>query len=681
VAMKRLTLFLIWLHFAAALSVAQSVSYFPRVLTAAGTPTGLALSNPTSSTANVTLSFFGTDGKPVGTPSSLVLVSGGQVARLATELFPDSNNARGWVRVESDVEGLTGFYLNGDFVKTADGGDFVQPALSLTYPRVVETSSTSTEINITNPNDTVASVVLTLFDATGAQQDVETVNVPGNGQISGTVSGLMGVDTISGGYLTAQSSSSILGTAVVSENNSDFSTLNAIGTPPVSTLIFSHIASGMDWATTLFLLNTGSATEQVSLGLFFDDGTAGLPAAVMVNPGQLYSATVADLFGLDGTSLRIGWVRATASSAVLEGFQLFLSVTPKGVTALPAAKSSSTKLVQSHIAEQTSTVFKGSNLFTGLAVLNPSASSTTATIRIIDTAGKLLAEKQQQIGAEKKVSFLLREIMPEALGETSGTVWVDSDVPLHALQIFGTWDLGLLSQIPAQSISALSSPAMPAADRFAISGKLSGPTGVTLGGIAVQSVGPSTAIVVTDYAGSFVIKGLVSGSYTVQPSLTDFDFTPVSTAVSLAANARDIDFTARPASGTTTPPVQAVSPEVVDVVVTSSTPVGGYQLTFTFDPSLVSLSSDNVSGGDAPFSDKPITVNIDNVSGQVTLNTFQVGASPQGTLTVARLRFTPKAVGTSSLTVTSTTVVDVEGEDLTAATVSLSPVAVTVTVQ
>jgi hypothetical protein len=679
--MKQVARFLIWLHFAGVLSAAQSVSYFPRVLTAGGTPTGLALSNPTSSTANVTLSFFGTDGMIVGTPASLVLVPGGQVARLATELFPDSNKARGWVKVDSDVVGLTGFYLNGDFVKTADGGDFVQPASSLTYPRVVETSTTSTEINITNPNDTVASVVLTLFDATGAQQDVETVNVPVKGQVNGTVSGLMGVESTAGGYLTAQASSSIFGTAVVSESNSDFSTLNAIGTPSVSTLIFPHIASGMDWATTLFLLNTGPGPEQVSLGLFFDDGTAGLTATVTVNPDQLYSTTVASLFGLDGSSLRIGWVRATASSAVLEGFQLFLSVTPKGVTALPAAKSSSTKLVQSHIAEQTSTVFKGSNLFTGLAVLNPSTSSTTATIRIIDTAGKLLAEKKQQIGSEKKVSLLLREIMPEALGETSGTVWVESTVPLHALQIFGTWDLGLLSQIPAQPISALSSPATPTADRFAISGKLSGPTGLTLGGIAVQSVGSSTEIVTTDYTGAFVIKNLASGSYTVQPRLTDFDFTPVSTVVSLSGNARTIDFTARPASGTTTPTVQAVSPEVVDVFVTSGTPVGGYQLTFTFDPSLVSLSADNVFGADAPFSDKPITINIDNVSGQVTLNTFQVGASPQGTLTVAGLRFTPKAVGTSSLTVTSTTVVDVEGEDLAAATVTLSPAAVTVTVQ
>ncbi len=679
--MKRLPYLLIWLHFAAVLSAAQSVSYFPRVLTADGTPTGLALSNPTSSTANVTLSFFGADGTLVGTPSSQVLVPGGQVARLATELFSDSNNIRGWVRVDSDVEGLTGFYLNGNFVQTADGGDFVQPALSLTYPRVVETSTTSTEINITNPNETVASVVLTLFDATGVQRDVETVNVPVNGQISGTVSGLMGVESIDGGYLTAQSSSPILGTAVVSESNSDFSTLNAIGTPSVRTLIFPHIASGMDWATTLFLLNTGSAAKWVNLGLFFDDGTAGLTGTVMVNPGQLYSSTVADLFGLDGSSLRIGWVRATASSSVLEGFQLFLAITPKGVTALPAAKSSSTKLVQSHIAEQTSPVFKGSNLFTGLAVLNPSASSATATIRIIGSTGKLLAEKEQQLAAETKISLLLREIMPESLGETSGTVWVQSDVPLHALQIFGTWDLGLLSQIPAQSISALSSPATPTADRCAISGKVSGPEGLTLGGIAVQSVGLSTRIVTTDYTGAFVIKNLVSGSYTVQPSLTDFDSTPVSTAVSLSANARDVDFTASPASGTTPPPVQSVSPEVIDVVVTSSTPVGGYQVTLTFDPALVSLSVDNVSGGDAPFSDKPITVNVNNVSGQVTLNTFQLGASPQGSLTVARLRFTPKAVGISSLTVTSSTVVDVEGEDLVAATVSLSTAAVTVIAQ
>lgn len=106
--------------------------------------------------------------------------------------------------------------------------------------------------------------------------------------------------------------------------------------------------------------------------------------------------------------------------------------------------------------------------------------------------------------------------------------------------------------------------------------------------------------------------------------------------------------------------------------------VGAYQFTVRFDPSLLSLASTGVTGGAAPFNNPPIAVNIDNFAGEVTVNAFQIGGVTSGTVAVARLGFTPKAAGTSTLTILQGTVFNTAGDALPDAVISLSTNSVTV---
>ncbi len=95
----------------------------------------------------------------------------------------------------------------------------------------------------------------------------------------------------------------------------------------------------------------------------------------------------------------------------------------------------------------------------------------------------------------------------------------------------------------------------------------------------------------------------------------------------------------------------------------------------------MTLNAANVSGGTgAGFTSTPTTVNVDNSSGSVTLNAFQIGSSPTGTFTVATLVFTPAAVGSSNLTLTVTSLTGTTGNDLPRppAQVTLSNNAITV---
>ena len=123
----------------------------------------------------------------------------------------------------------------------------------------------------------------------------------------------------------------------------------------------------------------------------------------------------------------------------------------------------------------------------------------------------------------------------------------------------------------------------------------------------------------------------------------------------------------------------AIEPSSIDVVVNSANPVGSYQVTISYDKNIVTVNPANVRGGTgAGFTANPFLVNVDNNAGTVTINHFQLGNSPTGQFTVANITFTPVAVGTSSLTLTSRALTDTNGASLPATRLSLGNGTITV---
>ena len=123
----------------------------------------------------------------------------------------------------------------------------------------------------------------------------------------------------------------------------------------------------------------------------------------------------------------------------------------------------------------------------------------------------------------------------------------------------------------------------------------------------------------------------------------------------------------------------AMVPSSIDVVVNSANPVGSFQVTIGYNKNVVQLDAANVTGGTgAGFTGAPVTINIDNTTGSVTINGFQTGNSPTGAFTVAHLVFTPIAAGTSNLTLSAVTLTDTAGNDLPANRIVLSSDSITV---
>ncbi len=77
----------------------------------------------------------------------------------------------------------------------------------------------------------------------------------------------------------------------------------------------------------------------------------------------------------------------------------------------------------------------------------------------------------------------------------------------------------------------------------------------------------------------------------------------------------------------------------LSLVIDGNAPIGAYQVLLHFDPTAIQFSPDDILGGSADgFTSKPLAINIDNISGELRIASFQLGSRPQGSVDVAHIR-------------------------------------------
>jgi inhibitor of cysteine peptidase len=147
-------------------------------------------------------------------------------------------------------------------------------------------------------------------------------------------------------------------------------------------------------------------------------------------------------------------------------------------------------------------------------------------------------------------------------GTLSGTVMTDGSgnyafsnlpegnynvTPAKAGFTFGPLSTGASLTIDTTGINFTSSTGAGAT--YSMSGKASY-NGAGLPGVTMTLGGTAGATVMTDSNGNYTIKGLKNGAYTLTPSMSGYDFTPVSTSKTIAgANITGINFSSGRNSG------------------------------------------------------------------------------------------------------------------------------------
>ena len=446
----RKALLLIWLVLPGALN-GQSTLNFPKVFMPSELgSTGFAVVNPDSTDASATFTLRRASGSTI-VAGTLTIPAGGQLAKLGTELFGFTSES-GWVQVTSEADGLTGFFLTGDFTTFTDGADAAPTSTDLVLPLVV----TNTEINVANTAATTASVTLSLRDANGSELGSSAQSIAGMGVFQGQAASVFsGVDLGQATHILITGGTSISAVAVVTDFlvSPSIGVTNGVPTSSTTTeLNFAHVISGeagtANWLTTVGVTNLGPSTNTVTVTFTPLIGSPISAQRTIAANGSLRESAEA-LFGFTSSVFEDGWVQVISlSSAPITGFVAYADSEAGGLAIVPVQDTALTEMLFAHVAQ-------ADGWGTGVALLN--TSNTTANIEIyaMNPDGGLIGGALDSpaaaftLDAGQKIARVLHDPWIPNANTNGGFVYVrtTNGVPLFGIELFFLSNLNLLSNV------------------------------------------------------------------------------------------------------------------------------------------------------------------------------------------------------------------------------------------
>ena len=368
-----------------------------------------------------------------------------QFSKLAADIFPTASRA-GWVQAKSDVVGVKGFWLGGDWANVMDGAEAAAeqpPSVDLVFPIVTP----QTELNVVNLGSGTNNVVIGLFGANGAVLATAIRSIPANGALKSTVAAIFPSANLTNAYsLRVVGNQRLAGTTVASDIPAGPSWIVMNGTSSAVTATqvnFPQVVSGQSWNSILWVSSLSLPLTQ-TLTLTFTPVT-GSPITVtrtLTGVRATLRESVQTLFGL--SSYQEGWVRVTGTGPLAA----FLAYGFGTASAVDQGQSTSrTSMIFSHVAN-------GPGWSTGLNLLNPSTTTdANVEVYIMRKAGNLVGSASFVLPRGTKLAKHLSELVPASTAN-DGFVFVrtTNNVPLFGMQVFFTRDLSVFASIPVSGL-------------------------------------------------------------------------------------------------------------------------------------------------------------------------------------------------------------------------------------
>ena len=445
----------------------QSTLTFSRVIdTTEMSSVGLAIVNPGTATAPIVFTLYGPAGEMVSTASA-VIPAGGQLARLASELFPAASEG-GWVQGTSVVNGLAGFWLGGDFANVGDGAEAAPAAFDLILPLVTDQS----EIILINTVSNDTAVLLRLYGGSGQELAEPAVQfLAAKGSFHGQAKSLFDpIDWSVATHVRVTALALVAGSAMVRNFQASPSLGVTNGVSAATTqrnFALPHVIHGtlgeLNYATTIGVTNLVDAPQEITLS--FVPAGGGTPRSVQrtLPPNGGVRASARSLFGFTG-EFETGWVTVSGPQALI-GFEANAELNRGSVSITGGILRAQAKFIFGHIANL-------APWWTGLALVNPGATDATVDIYAVAPNGTLIGgsgnipSARIIIPAGGKTAQLLSELVPQTQLRTSdgGFIYVNSTVPLYGVALFFTRDLRVLSIVPRFELSS-DTPFIPPSTR------------------------------------------------------------------------------------------------------------------------------------------------------------------------------------------------------------------------
>ena len=146
---------------------AQSMFHFPQV--GAGGPGTLTVANVDARAAEVDFELFGLDGGASGNALERVRyrLEAGEVFSMPVDTVFAAAGARGWIRVSSDLSGLTAELVSGDAVSNLEVIPSARPLSDQIVVMPPSNAPVARQLRIVNPSAQRVSVSVMVFDGQG----------------------------------------------------------------------------------------------------------------------------------------------------------------------------------------------------------------------------------------------------------------------------------------------------------------------------------------------------------------------------------------------------------------------------------------------------------------------------------------------------------------------------------
>jgi len=463
------------LQFTLAPADVQLTLFYPRLVTTDRTGsgpdnseyTGIAIANLDAADATLTFTAFDTTGAriagpSVANPSSMTLKQGAQLPIVDFEVFGAGLAERkptGWIKVESTVKKIVGFFLtfNGT-LSFLDGADVSSTTLSsFILPEIEDVGFT--QIHAANPDASSATLTIDLLKADGTSRSPPvTRTVSSNGALAASFAELFpGVAAASSDYLRVTSTRGVVPFQYLGKTGVYAEGLNGQDTAAGAATLYcpQYVVGGGVYRTTVSVVNLDSTSGTVSFRFIRDDGAQiGATRSVAIAArGKIY-LTDPSFFVDAGNTLTQGYLEISSSGPRLTGSVVFSDPDrARFSTALPLVARLQTAVIFSQVASN-------ATYFTGIALLNPGTADATVRIEVFDRNGILVRSGTQTIKAANRVARLLTQYFTDLAGVdiSSGYIKAGADRGVAGFALFGTNNLTdptqslALSAVPPQLV-------------------------------------------------------------------------------------------------------------------------------------------------------------------------------------------------------------------------------------
>ncbi len=436
--------------------------YFPLLISGAESFTGFAVSNVASSDAMLEFNAFGFTGDQIpGTSNpSLATINGkAHLARLGSEIFgyaPQSEQ-RGWALLTADSSPLGRLFLIGGDEKLDGGPAFDLPARHFWFTRALVPASLwggesgSALVALANPSLDKVSVEVTLWGDkhtpfVNTRAHLKTVRtIPPMGLLLETISTLFENHGFQSGDLAVEvkSGEGVIGFEVLeSSGGHTIVGLNPSFDPGYTQLYSAQFATGPGISTSLKLVNTGNEACHMTIRAIGNDGSElAKPYQDEILSKDYFERDVNQIFDFSQAEV-VGSISVTLDKRGVIGDVIIGERTGLHYA---SALSLQGRLFKEAIFSQ---VANTSQLFTGLALMNPQGEVADVTIEVFSSDGRSTGQASFKLLGGHRLSKLLFELVPETRNQVEGYFLVRSSQPLAGQQIFGDYRQTFFAAVP-----------------------------------------------------------------------------------------------------------------------------------------------------------------------------------------------------------------------------------------